>query len=205
MTNIPDTLQRLLQTLQQIPHLAPKNVYKVANYFLEQDRAKIISFCKALLDITQQISRCQVCFTWQQSDLPCNFCTSPRRNQKIICIVEAWPDVLAIERALSFEGVYHVLGGLISPLNGTGPDDLTINFLHQRVIDINASELILALGHTPEGEVTASYLVDKLQKLNLNISVLAQGMPVGSSLEYTDRVTLARALSDRKQIYESQK
>lgn len=199
MDNLPDLIQKLLYNLQQVPYLASKNLYKVADHFLEQDSAKMANFCKILLEVNQQIVRCKQCFTWQQADL-CTFCDVPKRDKAIICVVEKWPDVLLIERTSNFNGQYHVLGGVISPLNGVGPSQLTIDFLVKRVQEHKAQELVLALSQTPESEATAAYIIDKMQGLKIRISGLAQGMPVGSSLEYMDRVTLMKALVNRKQL-----
>lgn len=200
MNELPDSIQKLLYSLQQVPYLASKNLYKVANYFLEQDSANIAQFCKILLEANQQIVSCQQCFTWQQIDKPCGFCDELKRDKTIICVVERWPDVLLIERTSNYNGQYHVLGGIISPLNGIGPKDLTIDFLVKRVQEHKSQELVLALSQTPEGEATMAYILDRLQGLNIKISGLAQGMPVGSSLEYMDRVTLMKAFVNRKQL-----
>jgi recombination protein RecR len=200
MHDLPDLVQKLLYSLQQVPYLASKNLYKVANHFLEQDSASIAQFCKTLLDASQQIMRCTRCFTWQQSSQPCFFCDNLKRNQNIICVVESWPDVLTIERTSNFTGLYHVLGGVISPLNGISPSSLTIEHLVKRLEDGAVLEIVLALSQTPEGEATVAYIMDRLQGFSLKISVLAQGMPVGSSLEYMDRVTLMKALVNRKQL-----
>lgn len=200
MKDTPDVLQKMLRDLQQVPYLASKNLYKVANYFLEAGDDKVAVLCKSLLEAKQKLQHCKKCFTWQQIELPCTFCDSPRRDSKTICVVEKWPDLLAIERTSNFNGMYHVLGGVISPLNGVGPDNLTISFLADRVQKEKPTELVLALGQTPEGEATTAYIIDKLQKIKVKVSGLAQGMPVGSSLEYMDRVTLSKALKDRREI-----
>lgn len=200
MQDLPDLIQKLLHSLQQVPYLASKNLYKVTNHFLEQDSGSIAQFCKILLDANQQIVRCVRCFTWQQTAQPCVFCDNLKRNQEMICVVESWPDVLTIERTSNFTGQYHVLGGVISPLNGVGPSNLTIEHLVKRVENSVTQEIVLALSQTPEGEATIAYIMDRLQGFNLKISVLAQGMPVGSSLEYMDRVTLMKALVNRKQL-----
>lgn len=200
MYDLPDLVQKLLHNLQQVPYLASKNLYKVANHFLEQDSASIAQFCKMLLDANQQIVKCGRCFTWQQVTQPCIFCDSLKRNQELICVVESWPDVLTIERTSNFTGQYHVLGGVISPLNGISPANLTIDCLVKRIESNQILEVVLALSQTPEGEATVAYIMDRLQRFNLKISVLAQGMPVGSSLEYMDRVTLMKALVNRKQL-----
>lgn len=200
MNELPELVQKLLYSLQQVPSLAAKNLYKVASHFLEQDSAKIAQFCKVLLDVNQQIVRCSRCFIWQQIGEPCRFCDNSKRDQSLLCVVESWADVLTVERTSNFHGQYHVLGGVISPLNGIAPQDLTIDQLVQRVIEFKTQELILALSQTPEGEATVAYIMDRLHGLNLKISVLAQGMPVGSSLEYMDRVTLMKAIVNRKQL-----
>lgn len=200
MNDLPDLVQKILYSLQQVPYLASKNLYKVANHFLEQDSAKIAQFCKVLLDANQQIAPCKNCFTWQQINQPCTFCDNLKRDSAIICVVEKWPDVLTIERTSNFNGQYHVLGGVISPLNGIGPANLTIDFLIKRVQAHKSQEIVLALSQTPEGEATIAYIMDCLKGFSLRISVLAQGMPVGSSLEYMDRVTLMKALVNRKQL-----
>jgi recombination protein RecR len=200
MNDLPDLVQKLLYSLQQVPYLASKNLYKVANHFLEQDGVKIAQFCQILLEVNQQITHCKRCFTWQQVGQECTFCDASRRDKAIICVVEKWPDVLLIERTSNFNGQYHVLGGVISPLNGVGPSNLTIDFLVKRVQEHQIQELVLALSQTPESEATVAYVVDRLRGLNIKISGLAQGMPVGSSLEYMDRVTLMKALVNRKQL-----
>jgi recombination protein RecR len=196
----PDSLQKLLRNLQQVPYLASKNLYKVANYFLEQDQERVIQLCQSLLEAKQKIQPCARCFTWQQLDSPCGFCDSSKRDQSLICVVEKWPDLLAIERTSHYQGVYHVLGGVISPLNGVRLEHLTVQFLLHRVQAGTVQELVLALSPTPEGEATMAYLIDKLQGYNLKISGLAQGLPVGSALEYMDRVTLSKALADRRSL-----
>jgi len=200
MHDLPDLVQKLLHSLQQVPYLASKNLYKVTSHFMEQDSAKIAQFCKILLDVNQQIARCKRCFTWQQVDASCTFCDNLKRNPEIVCVVEAWQDVLVIERTSNFTGQYHVLCGVISPLNGVGPANLTIDYLVKRVKEQGIQEVILALSQTPESEATVAYIMDRLQGFNLKISVLAQGMPVGSSLEYMDRVTLMKAIVNRKQL-----
>lgn len=200
MQDIPDLLQNLLHNLQQVPYLASKNLYRVANHFLEQDNDKIVQFCKTLLDVSQQIIRCRQCFTWQQKEQACTFCDAPKRDKTIICVVEKWPDVLVVERTSNFSGQYHVLGGVISPLNGVSPASLTIDYLVDRIQRHQPQELVIALSQTPESEATIAYITDRLQNVNLRISVLAQGLPVGAALEYMDRVTLMKAIVNRKQL-----
>jgi len=191
------SLSQLIKALQQVPYLASKNIYRVATYFLEMDEQKLEQFCKILLIAKNNIDRCPTCFVWKEKTDNCLFCTSPKRDQGIICVVETWQELLSIERTGAYMGAYHVLCGVICPLNGFGPEDLTIEQLVKR-ININTKEVILATNQTPEGEATAAFIAKKLKDKNIKITCLARGMPVGSSLEYMDRLTVYKALSERK-------
>ncbi|HLB93621.1 MAG TPA: recombination mediator RecR [Candidatus Babeliales bacterium] len=195
MTNLP-SLENLLRLLQQVPYLASKNLYRVANFFLEADDAKIEQFCRALKEVKQNISACETCFSWREKNQNCGYCANPRRDQTMICVVASWQDLLALERTQGYQGVYHVLGGLICPLEGVSPSDLKITQLIQRVAQ--GAEVVLAISQTPEGEVTSAYIADKLKDLPVKITCLARGVPVGSTIEYMDRVTLYKALSERR-------
>jgi recombination protein RecR len=195
--NVP-TLAQLIKTLQQVPYLASKNIYKVANHFLHMDEKKIEQFCAALRDAKAKITQCDVCAAWQEKGHPCSLCTSPKRDQSTVCVVETWQEFLAIEKTGGYHGVYHILGGAISPLEGINPEDLTINQLIVRVQSGTVKEVILATNNTPEGEATASFIASKIKSAQVPITCLARGVPVGSSLEYMDRVTVYKALSDRR-------
>lgn len=195
--NVP-SLAQLIKTLQQVPYLASKNIYKVANHFLHMDEKKIEQFCAVLRDAKAKITQCDVCAAWQEKGHPCTLCTSPKRDQTIVCVVETWQEFLAIEKTGGYTGVYHILGGAISPLEGVGPEDLTIERLVRRVQEGTVKEVILATNNTPEGEATASFIASKIKNMQVPITCLARGVPVGSSLEYMDRVTVYKALSDRR-------
>ncbi len=195
--NLP-TLKRLLQQLQQVPYLASKNLYRVATHFLEMDEQRIQLFCQVLLELRKQLVQCDQCFVWKERGQQCAFCDSPKRDQSIICVVETWQELLAMERSGGFQGIYHVLGGSINPLDGMGPDDLTIEQLINRIHNESIKEIILATNQTPEGEATAAYIASKLQNDAVHVTCLARGVPIGSSLEFMDRVTLYKALSDRR-------
>lgn len=196
METIP-SLRLLLQQLQQIPYLASKNMYKVAAHFLAMDMQKVEQLCKTIMAAKVNIARCSTCYTWIEKDHACFFCTSPKRNAHQICVVETWQELLSIEKTGGYAGVYHVLGGAISPLDGIGPEDLTIDALFARVGN-DTEELILATNQTPEGEATAAYIASKLTGSSVKISCLARGIPVGSSLEFMDRLTVYKALSERR-------
>jgi len=145
-----------------------------------------------------KIVPCTVCFAWQEVSADCLFCSSKKRNQSLICAVETWQDLIAIEKTGGYTGVYHVLGGAICPLDGIGPEDLTIQRLVKRAEQEEVQEIILATNQTPEGEATAAYIAKKAEHTNVKLSCLARGVPVGSSLEYMDRLTVFKALSERR-------
>lgn len=192
------TLVKLLKNLQQVPYLSSKNLYRVADHFLHATPKQIEQFCAILLLAHEKLKPCPICFCWYEIESSCLFCSSNRRNQQVVCVVETWQELLAIEKTKGYDGVFHVLGGVICPLEGIGPDDLTINALVNRVKDYAITELILATNQTPEGEATAAYIGRKLKESGVKISCLARGLPVGSSLETMDRLTIYKALSERR-------
>ena len=192
------TLAHLLKVLQQVPYLASKNLYRVAAHFLEMQPQQIAQFCAALEVAKQRLKKCENCFYWQETSAGCIFCSSSKRDQTIVCVVETWQEILAIEKTRGYLGVYHVLGGSISPLEGISADDLTIDQLLVRAQNGVVKELILATNQTPEGEATATYIARKLKGVGIAISCLARGLPVGSSLEGMDRLTVFKALSERR-------
>lgn len=191
------TLLALLRQLQRVPYLASKNLYVVAQHFLDLDEQAIEQFCQALTNLKHTVEKCTECWSWKEKSKGCPFCTAPKRDTGLICVVENWRDLIALEKTGGYLGVYHVLGGALCPLDGIGPDDLTIKQLIAR-IDKGCTELIFAFNQTPEGEATASYISTKLKGKSLRISCLARGLPVGSSLEYMDRLTVYKALSERR-------
>lgn len=197
LENLP-TLMQLLKSLQQVPYLASKNLYRVASYFLHMDRAKAEQFCAILLDAKEKLIQCAVCFCWREKDRQCLFCSSAKRDQSLVCVLETWQELFAIEQTRGYNGVYHVLGGVICPLDGIGPEDLTINQLVSRVESHGVKEIILATSQTPEGEATAAFIASKLKQKPVIISCLARGLPVGSSLGAMDRLTVYKALSERR-------
>lgn len=196
------TLTMLLKQLQRIPYLASKNIFKVAEYFLKLDDEALHNFCVSLKNSKAHIQQCSICFTWKEKDRQCAYCSSTRRDQTTICVVESWHDFIAIERTSGYQGVYHVLGGVICPLEGIGPDELTIKQLIARIENKETSkpcaEIIFAFSQTPEGEATAAYIASKLKQFPVKVSCLARGLPVGSSLESMDRLTVFKALSERR-------
>lgn len=191
------SLELLIKQLQQVPYLASKNIFRVANHFLDMPEEKLEQFCGILLTAKGRLQHCAVCNAWQEKNSACIFCSSTKRDQGIICVVQSWQEVLAIEKTGGYAGVYHILGGLLCPLEGVGPEDLTIKALVLRVTD-QTKEVILALDQTPEGEATAAYIADALKETAVSLSCFSRGMPVGSSIEMLDRLTVFKALSERR-------
>lgn len=194
--NLP-TLVQLLKNLQQVPYLASKNIYRVADYFLQMDQHKAEQFCKIIIEARKNLIQCATCFAWQEKERSCLFCSAAKRDQDLVCVVETWQELLAIEKTGGYTGVYHVLGGVICPLEGVGAEDLSISPLVIRV-EGGVREIIFAMNQTPEGEATSAYIASKLKGLPVTISCLARGLPVGSSLEAMDRLTVYKALSERR-------
>lgn len=196
LTHLP-SLQRLVRHLQRIPYLASKNVYRVADYFLKSEQQALEQFCQVLLAAKAGVLPCRVCYNWAEGNELCAVCASPRRDTQCICVVESWLDLVAIEKAGGYNGVYHVLGGALCPLDGIGPSQLTITQLLERLAT-HQGELIFATNPTPEGEATASFISSKLNNNNIAVSRLASGVPTGSSLEQMDRITIHKALVGRR-------
>ena len=191
------TLNDLIRRLQRIPYLASKNIYRIAFHLLSSDRNELEHLCASILKAKDNVRPCSDCFNWTEGRDQCFFCASDRRDKSIICVVETSHDLMAIERIGDYNGLYHVLGGALCPLEGIGPEQLNIERLLKR-IDSSIKEIIFATNATPEGEATASFISSKLSDGSILISRLASGMPIGSSLEYMDRVTIHKAFSGRR-------
>jgi recombination protein RecR len=191
------TLQNLIRQLQRIPYLASKNIYKVAAHLLSSDMDSIDRLCQSIVELKKNIRPCKICSNLVEGNEICSICSSKSRNQEIICVVETWHDLWAIEKTDDFRGVYHVLGGVLCPLEGIGAENLNIGNLIKRV-NGSVKELIFATNPTPEGEATACLISSKILKKDIIISKLASGVPTGSSLEYMDRTTISKAMSGRR-------
>lgn len=197
LQDVPSIAQ-LIKGLQQIPYLASKNLYRVTEHFLEMDEKRVEQFCAILLHVKDHTVKCEICFCWREKERSCSFCANEKRDQAIVCVVETWQELLAIEQTRGYQGVYHVLGGVIYPLEGVGPEDLTITQLIKRAESKQIKEIIFALGQTPEGEATSAFIASKLKASDVAITCLARGIPVGSSLNMMDRLTVFKALSERR-------
>ncbi len=190
-----DTLERVADELAKLPSIGRKTAHRIAMYLAKSPAEDVISLSDALLSLKDKIKLCSICCNITEQD-PCHICESDRRNKKTICIVEEPSDVFAIEKTNEFHGQYHVLHGIISPLDGIGPEDIRIKELLGRLRE-NIEEIILALNPSVEGEYTITYLTKLIKPLNIKVSRIARGIPVGTDLEFADEITIAKAMEGR--------
>ncbi len=195
----PKRVEDLINRLKKLPGLGAKSAERLALHFLKSSRGDIISLAQSLMAFKNNVRYCSICFNLTESD-PCSICSNHSRDKTQICVVESPHDVVSIEKTGSFRGVYHVLLGLISPLEGIGPNDLKINELIERCKKGGVKEVILATNPSVEGEATALYLVKTLNSLKVKVTQLARGIPMGSELEFIDEATLAKSLEGRKEM-----
>lgn len=204
---LPPSLQNLTNVFEQLPGIGPKTAARLVFYLWQTPNHFIEKFSQSLLDLKAKTKQCSVCFNLDESD-PCSVCTDKNRDQSLICVVEQPLDIIAFERMGSFTGVYHVLGGVINPLDHIGPDELRVKELLDRLNKGNIRELILATNPTMEGEATAMYITRKAGELKneslklkaLKISRLGQGLPTGADLDYADEWTLKQSWEGRKEV-----
>jgi recombination protein RecR len=192
-------VQDLIDELGRLPGIGPKSAQRIAFHILQTESFDVTKLAETLLAVRDKVRFCEQCGNVSEQDL-CSICRDPRRNPALICVVEEAKDVVAIERTREFRGLYHVLGGAISPIDGIGPDDLRIRQLMQRLADGTVEEVIIATDPNLEGEATATYLSRLLKTLEIRVSRLASGLPVGGDLEYADEVTLGRAFEGRRVV-----
>ncbi len=200
MINKLPSLLQLTKQLQSVPYLASKNLYKVAFHFLTLDEKKLEQFCAVLTHAHENIELCSVCCALKEKKDACLFCAASKRDRSIICVVETWQELLSIEKTGGYFGLYHVLGGAISPLDGIGPEDLGLDLLASRLKHNQSTELIIATNPTVEGEATAHYIAELVKKRGIKTSRIAHGVPLGSELEFVDGGTLSRALLARETL-----
>ena len=196
--NVP-ALEALIDKFDSLPSVGRKSAQRIAFHILEMDDEQVKAFCGAITDAHEHIHCCKICQTLTDGDV-CSVCADNGRDKHIICVVESPQDVMAFERTGEYNGTYHVLHGLISPMDGTTPDKLKIKELLYRVANEEITEVIMATNPTVEGEATAMYLSKLLKPFNVKCTRLAYGIPVGGSLEYADEVTLMRSLEGRNDI-----
>ncbi|MDD5844439.1 recombination mediator RecR [Olsenella sp. YH-ols2221] len=190
-------LQRLLDELGRLPGIGPKSAQRIAYYLLEADAKEAERLADAILDVKREVHFCPICFNYATGDT-CDICADSTRTRSEVCVVAEPRDVEAIERTGSYHGLYHVLGGVISPMDKIGPAQLHVRELMARLADGEIQEVILATSPNVEGETTASYLSRQIKPLGITVSRLASGLPVGGDLEYADEVTLGHAIEERR-------
>lgn len=200
MVFYPASVKNLIDQFTKLPGIGPKTAERLVFYLLKQPKENLVKFGLTLQNLQNKITICQQCYNFAESN-PCLICQDKKRNQKLICVVAKPQDIFALEKTNEYQGVYHVLGGLIDPLSGITPDKLKIRELVERIKKDGVLEIILALNSDMPGETTILYLTKLLKQFkNIKISRLAQGLPIGSELEYADEITLSNALKGRKEI-----
>src|SRR5918912_2935382 len=195
---LPEPLTRLVEQLQRLPGIGAKGAQRLAFHILKNPRDEAERLCDAIREVKERVTYCSICNNITDQD-PCVFCTNPSRDQRVICVVEEPQNVSVVEKTREFRGVYHVLMGALSPLQGVGPDDLKIKGLLTRVGN-GVTEVILATNPNVEGEATAIYLARLLKPLGVKVTRIAMGVPVGSDLEYADEVTMHKAMEGRREV-----
>jgi recombination protein RecR len=198
MFKTSESISSLIDELSKMPGIGPKSAQRLAFYILKISRQEARSLSEAITAVKEKVRRCSVCFNLTEED-PCAICRDEKRDRSTVCVVEEANDVLAVEKSSEYRGLYHVLGGALSPLDGIGPDELHIKELLER-LGTGIKEVILATNPNVEGEATALYLTGLLKPLRIRITRVARGLPVGGDLEYADQATLARALEGRVEL-----
>jgi recombination protein RecR len=195
-------LENAVNEFAKLPGIGRKSALRLVLHLLKQDAQDVEIFGNSLIQLRNEIKHCKTCHNISDTDI-CSICSNPSRNPAIICVVENIKDVMSIENTQQFKGLYHVLGGIISPMDGIGPSDLEIESLIKRVSDEKTEEVILALSTTMEGDTTNFFIFKKLKDKNIKISTLARGLSIGDELEYTDEVTLGRSILNRTSFEDS--
>jgi len=194
---VPPALERLIAELTRLPGIGKKTATRLALYLLRRPVAEALSLAESLTELHSSIQLCSSCYTFSESD-PCVICGDARRNPQLVCVVEEPGDLMAIEKTAAFRGVYHILHGVLSPMDGIGPQELKIRELFERIRTDNVEEILLATSSTVPGEATASFLMDKLAGVQVKVTRLACGIPMGMDIKYADEYTLARAIDSRQ-------
>ena len=199
MSYYSPTIERLIENFEKLPSIGHKTATRLAFYMLNLNEEGINEFINSITEAKKKLKYCSKCFNITDTD-PCPICSNPKRDQSIICVVEDVRDVVAMERTHEFKGVYHVLHGSISPMNGVGPEDIKIKELLERLKDTDVKEIIIATNPRVEGKATAIYLSKLIKPIGIKVTRIAHGIPVGGDLEYTDEVTLSKALEGRREL-----
>ena len=192
-------IAKLIEEFSKLPGIGKRSAERLAFHVLKQPKENVEHFSKALTDAKEKITFCPVCQSLTDT-IPCAICSNPKRDTSVICVVENPKDILAMEKTREFNGVYHVLHGVISPIDGIGPDDIKIKELLLRTKDNDVKEIIMATNPSIEGEATAMYISNLFKNFGIKVTRIAHGLPVGGELEYADEITLTRALEGRQEI-----
>ena len=195
----PKSIASLIEHFQKFPSVGPKSAQRMAFYLLRMPKSEVEKFAQSMLDAKENTKTCEICFNLSSTS-PCEICTSPQRDKSTICVVAETKDLIAIEKTNEYKGLYHVLQGLISPMDGLGADDIRIIELLNRLTDEIVKEVILALSPSVEGEATSLYLNKLIKPFGIKISRIAFGLPVGADLEYADEITIAKAIEGRREL-----
>ena len=199
MSYYSPSIERLIENFERLPSIGHKTATRLAFYMLNQNEEGINEFINSIVEAKKNLRYCSQCFNITDTD-PCPICSSQKRDKQTICVVEDVKDIAAMEKTHEFKGVYHVLHGSISPMNGIGPEDIKIKELLERLKDIDIKEIIIATNPRVEGEATAIYISKLIKPLGIKVTRIAHGIPVGGDLEYTDEVTLSKALEGRREV-----
>ena len=193
------SIEKLIQSFEKLPSIGNKTAARLAFYMLNASEEETNEFVSSIINAKKNLKYCSKCYNISDTD-PCPICGNPKRDPSVICVVEDVRDIIAMEKTHEFKGVYHVLHGSISPMNGIGPDDIKIKELLARLMDGTVKEVILATNPRVEGEATAMYLSKLIKPLGIKVTRIAHGIPVGGDLEYTDEITLTKALEGRREL-----
>lgn len=197
MTEFEEPIERLIEYFRSLPGVGKKTAQRYAFYIIENNRDKAENFAKAIVEVKDKVKLCKVCGNYSADEI-CSICK--RRNRKVVCVVQEPKDIISLEKVKTFDGTYHVLFGCINPLENKGPNDIHIKELLARVQQDNVQEVIMATNPDVEGEATAMYIAKILKPMGVKVTRLAQGISMGSDIEFADEVTLGKALADRKEI-----
>lgn len=199
MSYYAPSIEKLIESFERLPSIGHKTATRLAFHMLDLGEQETNDFINSIINAKKNLKYCSICYNISDTD-PCPICSSAKRDSSIICVVEDVKDIIAMERTHEFNGVYHVLHGSISPMNGIGPDDIKIKELLTRISNNNISEIIIATNPRVEGEATAMYLSKLIKPMGIKVTRIAHGIPVGGDLEYTDEITLTKALEGRREI-----
>ncbi len=199
MSYYSPSIEKLIESFEKLPSIGHKTAQRLAFYMLDLNQEEVEEFTNSIINAKKNLHFCSKCFNISDTD-PCNICSNPKRDESVICVVEDVRDVIAMERTHEYNGVYHVLHGSISPMNGVGPDDIKIKELLSRIMNGDVKEIILATNPRVEGEATSMYISKLVKPMGIKTTRIARGIPVGGDLEYTDEITLTKALEGRSEI-----